>query len=474
MKIEMSFLALIGALLSVGVFNQSAIGCGIPKQPLSALAQQAVSGNKLLSLSAIAQLRAKGPEGLEALLRENSVMIREHETQAGSYRDPTQAEAWTQFKTAVDAVSGQFDCYASRLFWYTDFESAKAAAKASGKPILTLRLLGKLNEEYSCANSRFFRTTLYANTQVSEYLRDHFILHWQSVRPVPRITIDFGDGRKIEQTITGNSAHYILDSDGELVDALPGLYGPKAFLLELQQGEQLALACAGLSADQKRNHLVEYHSQQLEAAQKAWNADLTKLGEPSIPLPVVNLASVLTRVPSARAAGEIAFSKRAIEAPLLKSTQPPAEPPPGRASISNELWARIAALHTDEARLDTASLKLIASKLPSAVEASRLATSKQLVESPALRTLRNLQSSIGEDTVRNEYLLHAQIHNWFVENAAPANLDLFNSKVYAELFLMPDSDPWLGLAPANVFTALPNQGLVQASNASGGAPSAAN
>jgi len=64
MKIEMSFLALIGALLSVADFNQSAIGCGIPKQSLSALAQQAVSGNKLLSLSAIAQLRAKGPEGL--------------------------------------------------------------------------------------------------------------------------------------------------------------------------------------------------------------------------------------------------------------------------------------------------------------------------------------------------------------------------------------------------------------------------
>src|SRR6266571_6534884 len=119
-------------------------------------------------------------------------------------------------------------------------EQAKAAAQASGKPILSLRLLGQLDEEYSCANSRFFRTTLYANTEVSSYLRDHFILHWQSVRPIPRITVDFGDGRKIERTITGNSIHYVLDAKGRVVDGLPGLYGPKAFLAGLKKAEPLA------------------------------------------------------------------------------------------------------------------------------------------------------------------------------------------------------------------------------------------
>ena len=48
--------------------------------------------------------------------------------------------------------------YTSQLYWYTDLEAAKAQAKRLGKPILSLRLLGKLTDEFSCANSRFFRT----------------------------------------------------------------------------------------------------------------------------------------------------------------------------------------------------------------------------------------------------------------------------------------------------------------------------
>jgi hypothetical protein len=39
--------------------------------------------------------------------------------------------------------------------------------------------------------------------------------------------------------------------------------------------------------------------------------------------------------------------------------------------------------------------------------------------------------------------------------------DQLNAKVYAELFLTPDSDPWLGLVPRDTFTALEDDGLVQ-------------
>ena len=100
-----------------------------------------------------------------------------------------------QLRTTLDAICQQKDCDASRLYWYKDLEAAKTASKESGKPILSLRLLGNLNDELSCANSRFFRTALYPNAGVSQLLRDRFILHWQSERPVPKVTIDFGDGR---------------------------------------------------------------------------------------------------------------------------------------------------------------------------------------------------------------------------------------------------------------------------------------
>jgi hypothetical protein len=100
-------------------------------------------------------------------------------------------------------------------------------------------------------------------------------------------------------------------------------------------------------------------------------------------------------------------------------------------------------------------------KQPDAADAMRLTMSKSFVETPMMRMVRGLKNSIAEDTVRNEYQLHARLHEWFAEGTAPKNLNSLNKRVYAELFLTPDSDPWLGLAPADVFSALDNGGLVQ-------------
>src|ERR1051325_4935370 len=154
---------------------------------------------------------------------------------------------WQRITKALDSVSGQKNSYISGLYWYSDLDDAKKAAKESGKPILSLRLLGKLTDDLSCANSRFFRTVLYPNAQVSAVLRDRFVLHWQSMRPAPIITVDFGDGRKLQRTITGNSIHYVLDQSGQPIEALPGLYGPEAFVRALTEAEQLFKSLAGKS-----------------------------------------------------------------------------------------------------------------------------------------------------------------------------------------------------------------------------------
>ena len=81
-----------------------------------------------------------------------------------------------------------------------------------------------------------------------------------------------------------------------------------------------------------------------------------------------------------------------------------------------------------------------------------------------LRVIRNLERSLAEDTVRNEYVLHAKIHEWL--SSAPADVDQFSAKVYSELFLTPDSDPWLGLVPLDTFSALENDGLVHSTGKS--------
>ena len=252
---------IVGLSLSALGARESLESLASPASTLRELAQKAVGPDNAESSAAIQALRETGPEGLQAVFDAHADLIRQARTSA---RPTERSETWQRLTAALDAIGQQRDCYASGLYWYTDFEKAKAAARAQGKPILSLRLLGRLDEEFSCANSRFFRTVLYANAEVSKTLRERFVLHWKSVRPVPRVTVDFGDGRKLERTITGNSIHYILDTEGRPVDALPGLYAPKAFLRGIEQAEAAGGKIATLSGTERELFLRQYHSERLE------------------------------------------------------------------------------------------------------------------------------------------------------------------------------------------------------------------
>ena len=377
-------------------------------------------------------------------------------------------------------MSGQRDCHASRLFWYTDFDQAKAAAKREGKPILSLRLLGKLTDEYSCANSRFFRTTLYSNAEISKALGERFILHWKSVRPVPKVTIDFGDGRKLERTLTGNSIHYVLDSDGRVIDALPGLYGPKAFLRELDRAEQAAKQAAAKPDAERETFLADYHRQRAAAIQTAWQQDLNTLGI-AAPAAGREMTIVPRSYPRMSPPPRIRNQRRRWRSRASKGRRAPSRPARWRSerdlpkcrsfarrrcartrrstkATTDDVWNRIAQLHAADSQLDAASVALIRSQHPTAAAAARRAISKMAVEDPLVKMVRNFQGAISLDTVRNEYTFHRQIHEWLAAEPAPA-IDVLNERVYAQLFLTPSSDPWLGLMPADTYTALEDNGV---------------
>ena len=76
------------------------------------------------------------------------------------------------------------------------------------------------------------------------------------------------------------------------------------------------------------------------------------------------------------------------------------------------------------------------------------------------RLLRRFQDLIALDTVRNEYMLHSKLYTWLMRDPARDNVEKLNEKVYASLFLTPNSDPWLGLFLTDVYTALDNGGIV--------------
>jgi hypothetical protein len=212
--------------------------------------------------------RHQGPAGLAAF-------VRQHGTFASS---------------ALDQVCAQKDAHTTLLYWFTDLGAAITEARRTRRPILSLRLLGRLDEELSCANSRFFRKSLYLDPTINRLLRDHFVLHWQSVRPVPLVTIEFGNGKRLVKTLTGNSAHLVLDAHGRPVDALPGLFSAEVFA-------QLLMRAHAMAAIAERRELAARHRRELER-------------------PVV-----ARRAPRPRAveASMIAMTKHVVEFPVLRN-----------------------------------------------------------------------------------------------------------------------------------------------------------
>ncbi|AKG20291.1 hypothetical protein [Calothrix sp. 336/3] len=385
--------------------------------------QAATSANTQLSQE-VAVLRPQGQKGLQKFLQTHSKKLNQ-----------------ADIRTALDQLCQQRDCYASRLYWYTNLEEAKAAAKASGKPILSLRLLGNLDQDLSCANSRFFRVALYPNAEIAKTLQDKFILHWQSVRPVPKVTIDFGDGRKLERTLTGNSIHYILDSSGRPIDAIPGLYSPQAFLQQLQQGANTVKAYSQVGGKEKEGFLRKYHSDRLNTLQAKWTKDLNQAGINVAPRFSTNNSN--NPAPSATVAAPIAMTKMLVEAPLLTNIQSSPELTDGAT------WQRIAQLHRQNSKLDSQSLALIKAKKYTSTNAN------------FDKLIQQFESTMALDTVRNEYILHRRIHQWFAAGQGTSNLDGLNEQVYSQLFLTPSSDPWLGLNPEENYSAIEHDGIIK-------------
>ena len=392
---------------------------------LAAVAASAAPG----APAAVASLRGMGSAGMEAIL-------------ALEKADPALSRS-PVFHAALDAVCGQHDCAASHLYWYTDLAAARAEARRSGKPILSLRLLGRLDEELSCANSRYFRAVLYPDETISGLLRDRFVLHWESVRPVPKVTVDFGDGRRLVGTVTGNSIHYVLDPNGRIVDALPGLNGPGAFRRFLKRAAAEASRMAALSDADFIHELTAFHAACLGDLKSVLMDDLRQAGaeSPEQAAWMTVTTGLWGGIREVRAwrASERAASKSAAELPVLWAVSPDVvHPAPPEVKPS-----AVADLHFADAKLSAASRRLLLAKA---------GTWMKLDDEKA--AVGRFEGLIAEDTVRNEYLLHSALHTWLAASRQVPDLAAFNEQVYARLFLTPSSDPWLGLAPAELYAVM--------------------
>lgn len=418
-------------IIAAFMFSATAFAAGKTAETLTA---EALSNDTATSVPAIRELRAMGSVGLDALFTRYAADI-DRFVKTGN----ATAE-WKRIAAALDTVAMQKDAYTAHLYWYTDLEAAKAAAKAKNKPILTLRLLGNLNEEFSCANSRLFRAILYSNSGVSKYLRDNYILHWKSVRPAPRITVDFGDGRKIERTVTGNSIHYIIDADGQIIDALAGLYGPTAFLNYLQKSAGVVTATAKMTPAEKQRSLLTFRKTNFDAIKKNRDAAVTTAGVTfSEPQNTTAALPVMER----------AMSKAIVvdEVSLLRVYDDFSRFEP---QIDLTAWNKLAKVYSPAAGIDAASNAFI----------RRQNKNTGLSEKEFAGMFAKLENFVALDTTRNDFLFHTKLYEW-LNARRTLNLEGFNSQVYEILFKTPESDKWLGLYSTDVYTALDGNGMTK-------------
>lgn len=377
------------------------------------LARTALAGDP----TAIDALRALGQPGLDAL-----VALRRSLSSVPPLFVGEQTPAVNAWEALIDAVARQRYASASGLYWHTDLEEAKARARREGKPILSLRLLGALDEDFSCANSRFFRTILYPDPAIARALHDGWVLHWESVRKAPKIEIDFGDGRKLVRTITGNSLHYAMTADGEVTDLLPGMVGPQAFSAWLERAGTSTTAIAARPPRERAAAIRARLTADLAERMSAWQAALSAVGVEGSARDVERLAAatdeqVIARL-AARKRVRISREAEALIGPMM----------PGRT-------ARFLA-----------------------ADAMPIAITKAAVEAPMLRLATPVEGTLARDEVNNELVVKSRTlvvmlgADHFQEaGGVPA----LTAAIYREVFLTPLDDPWMGLAPADVFTALP-------------------
>jgi len=121
------------------------------------------------------------------------------------------------------------------------------------------------------------------------------------------------------------------------------------------------------------------------------------------------------------------------------------------AAVTDEAaWNKIAQLHLSDAQLDARSKGLIQRQVRKVLLSD---DSSGKPETTLSNLIDKLQMNIALDTVRNEYMLHRTLYGWMIVDGGRSKLDDLNKKVYAELFLTPGTDPWLGLFSPETYMA---------------------
>jgi hypothetical protein len=263
---------------------------------------------------------------------------------------------------------------------------------------------------------------LLSDTQVIDFVNDNFVACWQMVRPVPQVTIEFGNGKTLRRTLGGNTVIEICLPDGPVIDSFPGLYVPEDFLIEASQTLQFVRMLApGMTDTAIAASVIDWHKAR-GAAQ-----------------------------PPARIS--LSIGKSVVESPLLRALRVAPTKPLETDLLATELGRIPVTL--DAAEAPGAALTRLSrqledvSKQPATVDQLR----QRFLFLPEAR--RPTPEQLGEMALRvdsrtNVVWTRAAVHQLFATyNGLPRGRECRDA-VFKELLHVPVDDPYLGLADALV------------------------
>lgn len=132
---------------------------------------------------------------------------------------------------------------------------------------------------------------------------------WETLRPAPKVTIDFGDGRVLDRTLAGNIATWFVTPEGEAIDVVPGLVDPVEYRARLLRASSLASQLAQDDPVERRRQVVEYHALLLGQRGLSFFLDVPlppAAGAAPMPLGSPNMDTWISTGASAAAAWQLA------------------------------------------------------------------------------------------------------------------------------------------------------------------------
>jgi hypothetical protein len=159
---------------------------------------------------------------------------------------------------------------------------------------------------------------LFSRDDVCNFVNASFEPVWVSVRPVPIVRIDFGNGRVLTRTLHGNILTSVCTADGTLLDALPGIYTPEVYIDRLDQLRLLSVQLGRQPREKRASWLAGYHDRTAKA--------LAANQQPERFIDAVKL------LPVGKGVIERPVEKVLVQASSPRGTPPNGSPPPAKAA----------------------------------------------------------------------------------------------------------------------------------------------